>query len=104
MYAKVRHHLVGAAFLLVFALPRPASAWVETRTKSFLSTVDISADGQATVSHELALEVRGGPLRKLELKTSDSDAEPLPDATVTRMSTGQPLPLVVERGEDGALE
>jgi hypothetical protein len=104
MYAKVRHIAAGAVLLLVSALPRPAAAWVETRTKSFLSTVDVGADGQATVSHELALEVRGGPLRKLTLETSDADAEPLPDATVTRMSTGQPLPLVVERGSNGALE
>lgn len=104
MYAKVRHLAAGATLLLVSALPRPAAAWVETRTKSLLSTVDVAADGQATVSHELALEVRGGPLQKLALETSDADAEPLPDATVTRMSTGQPLPLVVERGANGVLE
>ncbi|HEX6276247.1 MAG TPA: hypothetical protein VFZ53_24570, partial [Polyangiaceae bacterium] len=86
------------------AAPRVASAWVETRTKSFLSIVEVAADGTATVSHELALEVRGGPLRELELKTSDRDAEPLPDATVTKMSTGQPFPLVVERAQDGTLK
>jgi hypothetical protein len=103
MYAKVRQLLAGAAGLLLFALPRPASAWVETRTKSLLSTVDVSADGRARVSHELSLEVRGGPLRELELVTSDADAAPLPDATLMRVSTGQPLPLLVERGSDGVL-
>ncbi|HVR20807.1 MAG TPA: hypothetical protein VMS65_13950 [Polyangiaceae bacterium] len=97
--------LSGAAvFLLILALPRSAAAWVETQTKSLLSTVDVAADGRATVSHELVLDVRGGPLRELELKTSDRDAEPLPDATVTKMSTGQPFPLVVERSQDGALK
>jgi len=103
MCAKVRYLLAGATLLLVFGLTTPAWAWVETRTKSVLSTVDIAPDGLATVSHELAVEVRGGPLRELELKTSDVDAEPLPDATVTKMSTGQPLPLLVERSADGAL-
>jgi hypothetical protein len=104
MYAKVRYFAAGAASLLVFGAAKPACAWVETRTKSVLSTVDIAPDGKATVSHELALEVRGGPLRELELKTSDVDAEPLPDATVTKMSTGQPLPLVVESSSDGVLK
>lgn len=103
MCAKVRQILAGAAGLVLFALPRPASAWVETRTKSLLSTVDVSADGRAKVSHELSLEVRGGPLRELELVTSDADAVPLPDATLMRVSTGQPLPLLVERGAGGVL-
>jgi hypothetical protein len=104
MYAKVRHTAPAAVLLLFSAWPGEASAWVETRTKSILSTVDVGADGHATVGHELALEVRGGPLRELELRTSDVDAEPLPDATVTRISTGQPLPLVVERATDGTLK
>jgi hypothetical protein len=104
MCALVRHFAGAAVFLALVGMPRPASAWVETRTKSLLSTIDVGPDGRATVSHELALEVRGGPLRELELKTSDRDAELLPDATVTRMSTGQPLPLVVERGADGTLK
>lgn len=103
MYAQVRHLLVGAVFLAALVNPGRASAWIETRTKSVLSTVDVAADGQATVSHELALDVRGGPLRELVLETSDVDADPLPDATVTRISTGQPLPLLVERTASGAL-
>lgn len=68
-----------------------------------LSTVELDRDGSATVSHELLLEVRGGPLKKLELATADSNAELLPDATVTKASTGLVLPLVVERGADGLL-
>ena len=104
MYAKVRHLAAGAVLALIAAAPRQASAWIETRTKSVLSTVDVGADGHATVSHSLALEVRGGPLRELELRTADADAEPLPDATVTRISTGQPFPLIVERAADGGLK
>src|SRR6188768_2324516 len=103
MYSRVRQLLAGVVFMLSLGFPRPASAWIETRTKSVLSTVDIAPDGQATVSHELALDVRGGPLRELVLETSDVDAEPLPDATVTKISTGQPFPLVIERAASGAL-
>lgn len=84
-------------------LSTPASAWIETRAKGLLSTVEVEADGHATVSHELLLELRGGPLKKLELTTGDSDAEVLPDASVTRTSTGVALPLLVERGADGSL-
>ncbi|HEX5099266.1 MAG TPA: hypothetical protein VFV94_07185, partial [Polyangiaceae bacterium] len=81
----------------------PASAWIEQNPKGLLSVVEVEADGHATVSHELVLEVRGGPLKSLELGTSDPDAEILPDATVTRAAGGVPIPLLVERHADGSL-
>jgi hypothetical protein len=99
----VRHIIAALIAVALACLATPASAWIETRAKGLLSTVEIARDGQATVSHELLLDVRGGPLKKLEFATADSDAELLPDATVTRVSTGVALPLVVERGADGAL-
>jgi hypothetical protein len=103
LYAQVRHTVAALIALALACLAAPASAWIETRAKGMLSTVEVARDGHATVSHELLLEVRGGPLKKLELATADSDAELLPDATVTRVSTGMVLPLLVERGADGAL-
>ncbi|HEV8548280.1 MAG TPA: hypothetical protein VGQ57_04610, partial [Polyangiaceae bacterium] len=81
----------------------PAAAWIEQTPKSLLSVIDVERDGHATVSHELVLEIRGGPLKTLELGTSDTDAELLPDATVTRLAGGIPIPLLVERHADGSL-
>jgi hypothetical protein len=81
----------------------PAAAWIELNPKGLLSTLDVEKDGHATVSHELTLDVRGGPLKQLELGTSDPDAEILPDATVTRLPGGVPIPLIVERHADGSL-
>ena len=103
MYAKVRHRLATALLAAFSTLSSPASAWVETNAKALLSTVEVERDGKATISHELTLEVRGGPLQKLDLATSDTDAELLPDATATKLSTGQPFPLIVERRADGSL-
>lgn len=103
MCAKVGHRLAAAFFALIATISAPAAAWVETNAKSLLSTVEVGRDGKATITHELTLEVRGGPLQKFELATSDTDAEVLPDAKATRVSTGQPFPLLVERRADGAL-
>lgn len=100
---QVRHGLTLLLFAAAFFLPVPASAWVETRAKGLLSTVHVERDGKATVSHELTLDVRGGPFQKLELATSDEDAEPLPDARVKKLSNGLVLPLVVEKRADGVL-
>jgi hypothetical protein len=100
---KVGHRLAAALLALIVTVSAPAWAWVETNAKALVSTVDVARDGKATVTHELTLEVRGGPLQKFELATSDTDAELLPGATATRVSTGQPFPLLVERRADGAL-
>jgi hypothetical protein len=101
--AKVGHRLAAVLLSLITTISAPASAWVETNAKALVSTVEVERDGKATITHELTLEVRGGPLQKLELATSDTDAEMLPDARATRVSTGQPFPLLVERRADGAL-
>jgi hypothetical protein len=67
------------------------------------STVEVGADGKATVTGELTMRLRGGPLRSFELPIGDADAEPLGDSTVTKLPSGLPLPLLVERRADGAL-
>ena len=103
MYPKVRHAVLAAIFAMIAIWAAPAAAWIELNPKGLLSTVDVEKDGQATVSHELTLELRGGPLKELAFGTADPDAELLPDATVTRVPAGVPVPLVVERHADGSL-
>ena len=103
MCSKVRHLVSALVLAATAAWTLPAAAWIEQNPKGLLSVVEVEADGHATVSHELVLEVRGGPLKSLELGTSDQDAEILPDATVTRAAGGVPIPLLVERHADGSL-
>jgi len=103
VYAKVRQIASALVFLLSALISGPAAAWVEQTPKGLLSVVEVERDGHATVSHELVLEVRGGPLKTIELGTADADAEILPDATVTRAAGGIPIPLIVQRRADGTL-
>jgi hypothetical protein len=103
VYAHVRHLLLVAVLAGIGAWTSPAAAWIELNPKGLLSTVEVEQDGHATVSHELSLEVRGGPLKELDLGTADPDAELLPDASVTRVSNGMVTPLLVERHADGSL-
>jgi hypothetical protein len=103
VYAWVRHLVFAAVFGVVAAWAAPAAAWIELTPKGLLSTVEVEPDGHATVSHELTLEVRGGPLKTLEFGSADADAELLPDATVTKVPAGLPIPLIVERRADGSL-
>jgi hypothetical protein len=101
--AKVRQFTSALLFLLGTLVAGPASAWVEQNPKGLLSLIEVERDGHATVTHELLLEVRGGPLKTIELGTADADAEILPDATVTRAAGGIPIPLIVQRRNDGTL-
>ncbi len=66
--------------------------------------MEVEPDGHATVSAELTILVRGGPLRSLDLPVGDGDAAPLGDATVKKLPAGIPLPVLVERRADGVLE
>lgn len=93
-----------AAFLGATLVTAPAWAWVETQIRAYGATVDVEGDGQAVVTSELVLSVRGGPLKRIEIPGVDSDAEPLPDATVTPTVQGAAsIPLLVERRDDGVL-
>jgi hypothetical protein len=80
--------------------PRSAAAWVERRVESSTTSIQLEPDGSAIVRHELSIEVQGGPLRSFELQGVDLDAEPLADATVTRMqgaiASSLPLPVQVQ--------
>jgi hypothetical protein len=78
----------------------PALASNETRVESSATTIELEPDGSASVHHELVLEVHGGPFTQLTLRGVDADAEPLPDATLTRLPRGPgasaPEPVLVQ--------
>ncbi len=108
MYDIGRRLLILAGITLVALLPRTAQAWVETSTQSHLTTLDIEKNGNAVVAHEIILKVRGGPLRSYELDGIDSDAELLPDASVSPAESGragsQVYPLLLDKREDNTLK
>lgn len=107
MYALRRHVCAAALFLVAALSPAWARAWIETATQSHSVTLDIERDGSATVTHEIVIRVKGGPLTSIDLDGVDADAVPLPDATVTVADAGptgtQPIPLLLEKREDGTL-
>ena len=108
MYVLRRHlaALAGAALLLAAIPARAAAGWVETRVTAHAATVDVERNGTATVTQELGIRLRGGPLAELPLAGVDSDAEPLPDATVicTDDQKFGTVPLSVTRQPDGSLK
>jgi hypothetical protein len=95
---------VAAALVLSSA---PAQAWVESEVRSHVATIDIDRAGQAVVTQDQSLAVRGGPLPGLDISGVDLDAEPLPDATVSSASGSKiqlpPTPLLLEKRDDGSL-
>ncbi|MBK8258483.1 MAG: hypothetical protein IPK82_38215 [Polyangiaceae bacterium] len=70
---------VSLAFALV-AWPRSASAWVETHVVGDDVRVLFEKDAPARVEHRITVRVAGGPLRVLDLRGVDGDAEPESDA------------------------
>lgn len=88
--------IVGASL----SAARPAFARSEQRIESSTTTIELQPEASASVRHELLLAVRGAPFTQLTLRGVDADAEPLPDASVTRLSGGQamgaPEPLLVK--------
>lgn len=106
MYAPWRHGLLLLSLLGSAAVSGPAQAWVETSVQADTVDLELDRQGQATVRHELLLRVRGGPLRSFELPGVDNDAKPLAEATVVASAGGssaEPLPLIVQRRDDGTL-
>jgi hypothetical protein len=105
MYVLRRHLAALFAAALLFAA-FPARAWVETRVTAHSAVVDVERNGSATVSQELGVRLRGGPLSELSVAGVDGDAEPLPDATL--ICTDDPkfgtVPLSVSREPDGSLK
>jgi len=105
MYVLRRHlALLVAICLLLLDFPARAS-WVETRATAFSATVDVERNGSATVSEEMGLRLRGGPLKELILAGVDGDADPLPDASVICTDDAKfgTVPLSVTREADGSL-
>jgi hypothetical protein len=102
----LRRHLAALLALAVLCAAFPAKAWVETRVTGHSAVVDVERNGTATVTQELGIRLRGGPLSELSLGGVDSDAEPLPDATLVCTDDAKfgTVPLTVERQPDGSLK
>ncbi len=107
MQGLLRHLLSVGIFAASLSSPRLAQAWIEKRIESSTTTLELGSDGAAIVRYELSVEVRGAPLKGLELRGVDSDAEPLADGTITRMqgatATSLPLPVQV-RANNGHVD
>jgi hypothetical protein len=107
MYDIARRLSILVGIALTVLVPRTASAWLETSTKSHLTTIEIERNGDAIVAHEIILRVKGGPLRTYQLDGIDSDAELLPDATVARAESGssgvETYPILLEKRDDNVL-
>lgn len=101
-------HLVAAALLVaIWTLSGRASAWVESSVESDVATIDLGRDGRATVEHQILVKVRGGPFMGFELPGADTDAELMPNASVSEAESGHgaapTLPLIIDKKDDGTL-
>jgi hypothetical protein len=98
MPGLVRQLLIACVVATAWLSPAIGHAWIETRVESSQTALDLTPDGAATVQYQLMLDVRGAALKGFALDGVDIDAEPLPDATITRMKAGIPtsLPLPVQ--------
>lgn len=97
---------VWTGLLLLALIATARAGWLETRVKAHTATIQVERDGRATVEHELTLGVRGGPLKTFELSGIDADAitEPLATAVpIVRYGVPAPIPLVLQRNDDGTL-
>src|SRR5690242_7904206 len=72
----------AATALAVASLSRPASAWVETHVVADDVRITLERDAPARVEHRITLRIAGGPLRALDLRGVDGDAEPEAEAYV----------------------
>lgn len=106
MYVSRRHLAAGLVAASSLSAAPARAGWVETRATAHAATVDVERNGAATVSEELGIRLRGGPLSELSLAGVDSDAEPLPDATVICTDDAKfgTVPLSVDRQPDGSLK
>ena len=99
MPGPVRQLLITCVVAAVWLSPAIGHAWIETRVESSQTALDLTPEGTATVQYQLMLDVRGAPLKGFALDGVDVDAEPLPDATITRMkggiATSLPLPVQI---------
>ncbi|MBN1607063.1 MAG: hypothetical protein JW940_10555 [Polyangiaceae bacterium] len=107
MYVSWRQVAAIGLGLGLYAHAPAASAWVDASIQSDVITLDLVRDGTATVTHEVMLRVRGGPLHSLTLQGVDADAEPEPGATIgPALGSGESQrtsALLLSRGDDGSL-
>src|SRR6185369_6736845 len=75
MYDFRRHITTLCAAASLALISGHARAWVESEVRSHVATVDVDRAGRATVSQDLILAVRGGPLSGFELSGVDLDAK-----------------------------
>lgn len=101
-FRRLHLFLVG---LSLWAWSSTAQAWVETSIRSHSATVDLTRGGQATVTHQVVLKVRGGPFKSMQIEGVDEDAQLNPDATVVQAQAGsqQAWPLLLHKSDDGSL-
>ena len=82
----------------------PALAWTETKIQSHVVTLDVARNGDAVVSHELVLRIRGKALTSFTLEGADREARPLPNAVALLLSnTSRSTPLEMESSSDGRI-
>ena len=83
---RIVRHLWALSLCWLWLLPTPARAGIEQRVESSTTVLELDPGGGALIRHELRLAQRGAPFVTLTLRGVDPDAEPLADATVTRLS------------------
>lgn|SRR6185369_10410528 len=107
MYDFRRHITTLCAAASLALISGHARAWVESEVRSHVATVDVDRAGRATVSQDLILAVRGGPLSGFELSGVDLDAETLPGASVSSVANSKAqlaaTPLLLDKRDDGTL-
>lgn len=71
-----------ATALALAAVSRTAGAWVETHVVADDVRITLERDAPARVEHRITVRIAGGPLRTLDLRGVDGDAEPEAEAFV----------------------
>lgn len=101
-----RSRFSGLCFWLLacslLVLSPPCWAGSGPRVLSSVTRIELAPDGSARVRHQLKVETSTGSLRGFALQGLDADAEPSPDARITRNDSGagapQPLQLRIAGG------
>lgn len=94
-----------ALTLCLLAFPATSYAWQESTVLAHRMRVRIEAGLEATVSHELLVKIRGGPVKSFPLVGVAPDVELLPDATVRMaQNTWNQWPLSATARPDGSLD
>jgi hypothetical protein len=84
-----RYWLALRLLAVVFGLAWPAQAWLTVQVTSNTTRVEVASGGRATVTHDLFLVVRGGPLREFSLAGVDTDAAWVGTPTLTKAKSGE---------------